>query len=501
MSTLATAPALEIDDLQGLIARSYASLKHAVYVPAAFDPQNPAGARAWVSAVAATVTSASKRSAQVKEEGRALNLAFTRSGLETLGLAPDEIATFSREFQEGMATEHRKRVLGDTEDADPGAWRWGGPTNPAIHAMLFLFADSPERLEQILAEERRRAAEHGVTLAEPLDSIMLAGDKEHFGFHDGIAQPRIAGMGGGEDAGAGPAIPAGEVVLGYPNAYGKLPESPTVAETERARQILPLRPEDPDNPGAPPRRDLGRNGSYIVFRQLEQDVRTFWRFIDERTRSGDTPDPERRKWLAAKMVGRWPNGAPLVKYPDGEPETSDLSKANDFMYKSDLQGEKCPIGAHIRRSNPRDGMQPAPAESLLVADRHRLLRRGRAYGEPVAESFDPADILSQPASANGERGLHFVCFNTDIVRQFEFVQNTWVNNMKFDGLYADPDPVIAPHCDPDQAKHPEQISSFTVQRCPVRHRETRLPRFVTMRGGAYLFMPGMKALRYLASLD
>ncbi|HYJ80256.1 MAG TPA: hypothetical protein VEW03_11665, partial [Longimicrobiaceae bacterium] len=157
------------------------------------------------------------------------------------------------------------------------------------------------------------------------------------------------------------------------------------------------------------------------------------------------------------------------------------------------------LGSHIRRTNPRDGMQTGPTDSLLVADRHRMLRRGRAYGPPLAPSFDPDDILAAPDDGQ-ERGLHFICFGTDIVRQFEFVQGTWVSNGKFDGLYADPDPVIARHCDPQQARYPEQVSSFTEPRCPVRHRERALERFVTMRGGAYFFMPGLAALRYLASL-
>ena len=144
---------------------------------------------------------------------------------------------------------------------------------------------------------------------------------------------------------------------------------------------------------------------------------------------------------------------------------------------------------------------PNTEDSLLVADRHRLLRRGRAYGPPVAASFDPADILNAPDEPGRERGLHFICFNTDIARQFEFVQNTWVNNRKFDGLYADPDPVSAPHADPATAQYGEEIGQFTVQECPVRHRIPNLPPFVTMVGGAYLFMPGIGALEYLAHAD
>jgi hypothetical protein len=109
-------------------------------------------------------------------------------------------------------------------------------------------------------------------------------------------------------------------------------------------------------------------------------------------------------------------------------------------------------------------------------------------------------MLSADDPLEGRRGLHFICFNTDIARQFEFVQNTWINNMKFDGQYHGPDPVVAPHVDPTAHPEPEEVSNFVVQRCPVRHREKGVPRFVTVRGGAYLFMPGVRALQYLSRL-
>jgi Dyp-type peroxidase family len=379
--------------------------------------------------------------------------------------------------------------------------------------MLFLYADSRERLVQMLKDEQIHADAHEVTLAVPLDSIMLSGEREHFGFHDGIAQPRIAGL--KADTSQAPkgfaapkpartnvpvtaaAIPAGEVILGYPNAYGIIPMTPTVPDRGVAQSLLALAPPDPAEPSHTSRRDLGRNGSYVVFRQLQQDVKAFWQFLDRQAGS----DGARRKLLAAKTVGRWPNGAPLVHFDAAEPDRFEMTKANAFWYKDDLAGDRCPIGSHIRRSNPRDGLLPNRADSLLVADRHRLLRRGRAYGPPLAESFDPDDILATDGS--GDRGLHFICFNTDLARQFEFVQNTWINSMKFDGLYWEPDPVVAPHLAQHEARHPEEVSRFTFMsaECPVRHRLSDLPRVVTMVGGAYLFMPGLAALRFLSRAD
>jgi len=496
VETPVATPAIEIADVQGFVARSYIKLREACYVPVFFAAAaSPEAARRWIGGVAGRVTPASKSSKEVYGERQARNVALTHAGVAALGLDETTLGTFQLEFTQGMTGEHSTRALGDTgPELDPGAWAWGGPNNPTVHAMLFLFADTPERLRELVDDEAKHAAAAGMTLGTPLDSILLEGDKEHFGFHDGIAQPRITGLKADADAASNePRVPAGEVVLGYPNAYGNYPATPSVPVTEAARKLFPVAAPDPYDSTLGERLDLGRNGSYVVFRQYAQDVKRFWEYLD--TIAGH--DPERRKKMGARMVGRWPNGAPLEEFPDAEPPTFDPARANEFMYSKDLDGQRCPLGAHVRRTNPRDGMGPTPADSLLVADRHRLLRRGRAYGLPLAPSFDPADILN--SDGGGERGLHFICFNTDIGRQFEFVQNTWVNSPKFDGLYADPDALIAPHQDPaDPATHPEEVSRLTIQKCPVRHRVSGIPRFVTIRGGAYLFMPGINALRYLS---
>ncbi|HEX6372762.1 MAG TPA: hypothetical protein VF006_27825 [Longimicrobium sp.] len=499
----APAPLVELADVQGLVARSFNGLAHGDYVPV-YLPADAAASRAWVAEMAGAVTPGDIRSGDVMKAGAARSVGFTPQGLERLGMDQASLQTFACEFLEGMTTQHKQRVMGDDGPSAPENWTWGRPERP-VHAMIFLFGNNRERLQSLVDEETARAERHGATLGAPLGSIMLNDDKEHFGFHDGIAQPRVDGFrkpdDGESDAPTEASIPAGEIVLGYTNAYGQLPDSPTVPDTAGARAVLPQAPADPDDPpGTPVRLDLGRNGSYVVFRQLEQHVKAFWSFMDAQAQH----DADRRKKLAAKMVGRWPNGAPLVRHPDAEPPQFDRATANDFMYSGDwddIRGDKCPLGSHIRRTNPRDGMEPGPAGSLLVADRHRLLRRGRAYGQPITTSFDPAEILASDKPDTG-RGLHFICFNTDLGRQFEFVQSTWVNSMKFDGLYRDADPLIGSHEDPNDPKvAPEQVTTFTEQRCPVRHQVHGLPRFVTTIGGAYFFMPGMRALRYLARLD
>ena len=159
------------------------------------------------------------------------------------------------------------------------------------------------------------------------------------------------------------------------------------------RNLLPPAPDDPSV------RDLGKNGSYLVFRHLRQDVHGFWRCLAEKA-PGKLPGDavQSSVALASKMVGRWPSGAPLVKSPAADDPA--LADDNDFMYfgSGDPDGLKCPIGSHIRRSNPRDALDPRPGSdrSIEVGKRHRILRRGRAYGPPVAASMEPADIMAKP---------------------------------------------------------------------------------------------------------
>jgi deferrochelatase/peroxidase EfeB len=171
--------------------------------------------------------------------------------------------------------------------------------------------------------------------------------------------------------------------------------------------------------------------------------------------------------------------------------------ANRFGYhKSDPQGLRCPLGAHIRRSNPRDSLDPAPgtAASLAVNATHRLLRRGRTYGPPLSTSFDPDEILQ--ADEGEERGIHFICINANITRQFEFVQRSWINNSQFDGLLDETDPLLGTRRLPSG----RPTDNFSIPGCPVRQRISGLPTFVVVRGGAYFFLPSLSAIRYLASL-
>ena len=450
---------LDLDDIQGLFARGYRRHRYARFT--IFTVREPATGGALLAWLLPHITTAAPFSADV-----ALQVAFTASGLRRLGLPDQVMAGFAAEFIQGMANSNRSRFLGDVGESDPRCWEWARPDGPPVDGLLMLYATDPDLLEGRQAELRQQLAQNGIT--EPTElPTRERGDKEPFGFHDGISQPVIAGL--PKAAQAGRTVPAGEFVLGYPNARGQLTDRPLLpASADPMRLLLP----DPAGSGAV---DLGRNGTYLVFRQLEQDVHGFWQFLDAATRRADgLEDPANRAALAAKMVGRWPSGAPLVKAPDQDIPA--LADDNDFGYRGDPLGLACPVGAHIRRANPRDSLATGRAASLDTSGLHRLLRRGRSYG---------------PDGGTGT-GLYFICLAGNLARQFEFVQHTWLNNATFNGLYNDADPLIG-------SDRPAG-ATFTVPARPVRHRHRGLPQFVRTRGGAYFFLPGVSAMRYLAQL-
>jgi Dyp-type peroxidase family len=422
--------------------------------------------------------------ADVRPDDRALNLALGPGALTKLGLSTQALATFAPDFTGGMATPFRSRILGDVDASAPERWRWGGPSTRPVDVLLLLYAREDAALASLVDEVASGLASGGLGLVERLDAAPLT-DREHFGFRDGISQPTIDGL-GRTDTSAN-TIAAGEFALGYQNEYGLYTDRPVVPASADPKNLLP------QGPGGSGERDLGRNASYLVFRQLSQDVHGFWRFVDGATRGADgTSSPLARTWLASKLVGRWPNGAPMAVSPDvDDPELSDF---NDFGYgKDDRDGLGCPVGAHIRRAHPRDSLDPSPGtdRSTALDKRHRLLRRGRDYGPAVP----PSERLTDGMAGDGDdpRGLHFICLCANITRQFEFVQHTWVNNPKFDGLYKDSDPLIG--------RRGPSGATFTVPRRPVRRRITGMPSFVTVRGGGYFFLPGLRAVRYLASLS
>jgi Dyp-type peroxidase family len=463
----ATSPRIDAADVQGLVLRGYGKLPECRYV--LLQVRDGRRACEWLGKLLPRVTSG-----QVSPDDAALQIAFTHAGLAALGLDEAALSGFSREFIEGMVSDHRSRFLGDEDDSHPAGWRWGGPSNPTIHVLLAVFADTAARLHARLMELRASLEfQAGLSEVLVLEAATLSA-VEHFGFADGISQPSIEGY--HEGPSTLHRVKAGEFLLGYVNEYGLYTDRPLIPAARDPRARLGL-----DRAGSP-RHDLGRNGTYLVFRQLRQDVPAFRATVDGRTRRADgSPDPEARALLAAKMVGRWPSGASLVLSPDADEPAA--ARSNEFRYhREDPDGQACPIGSHVRRANPRDALDPTPGSerSLGVNRRHRLIRRGRSYGAPLPEG----------ATDTADRGIFFIALNANISRQFEFVQHSWILDPRFNGLYAETDPIAGGAGD----------NQFSVAGAPTPTRVLGLPRFVNVVGGAYFFLPSLGALRFLSEL-
>lgn len=492
---------VDCGDVQGIVLRGYGELPVARFVM--LDLGDAREAKSWLGDVATRVTSAREEPAE-----RCTNFGISYRGLKKLGLDASVRAAFEPAFAEGMhggpelddgaspasgsrEPSRRSRALHDLDDQSPDRWAWGGPSAP-VDAILLLYARSDDAMRECLDRERGSFSARGIRAVTILEGVTLSGRKEHFGFRDGISQPALRNANPPTerpgvleaDRDENTAEP-GEFLLGYPDAYAQIEDGPLVPESADPSRILPLAIDD-----AAGARSLGRNGSYLAFRQLEQDVAAFWTTID-RAANGDAAE---RLRLAARMVGRWPSGAPLA-LRDKEDDPSFLDR-NDFGFAAeDALGLHCPIGSHIRRSNPRDfGGSGDPARALVVSSRHRLIRRGRPYGAPLDPDLDPAKILARSGSGesiDGARGLQFLSFQAHLERQFEFVMESWIHNAKFGGGHDETDPLLGDRGD--------GFARFTVPARPVRRRLGSLPRFVSVRGGAYFFVPGLRALRWLAS--
>jgi Dyp-type peroxidase family len=484
---------LEHDDIQGMIVYGYKDLHFSTYMflHVADGPK----ARAWLAGIIPEITDATS-----SDPGFALNIALTSGGLEALGLPVASRCTFPYEFLEGMADSVRAKRLGDTGGSSPEHWEIGGPAVDGepdrareIHMLLIVQAPTKDEVDELCRYYRTEwESDGGVREIAPAQEGYLPEDvREHFGFKDSIAQPEIEG------SPKGPAprralIRAGEFVLGYRNEYDKLPSTPTVsAAADTHNNLRRVAHEATEGgPSGQMEKDLGRNGSYLVFRKLQQDVAGFRRYL--RDNSGG--DPTQRDLLGAKLVGRWPSGAPLTLAPDrDDPRFAGKPQNNDFVYMDkDPDGYGCPAGAHIRRANPRDSLGGDPQAPLQSVKRHRILRRGVLYGDPL-----PDGVLEDDGKP---RGILFFCINTDISRQFEFVQQMWIDNPKFAGLYSDKDPLIGSNRDPSM---PEDQGPWrmTIPKQPVRRRLADLPRFVSVRGGGYFFLPGISALCFLAGVQ
>jgi Dyp-type peroxidase family len=503
---------LDFKDIQAIVLSGYGKLPLARYVFLRIE--DPRRARKWLRYLEGEVTTEAALKGRVKKL-HALNVAFTADGLRALGFGKEELDSFPPEFVEGMAKEHRARILGDTGWSSPRFWEFGGTNEDAIkqediHVVLMFFTEEcrsdttrpgPEgsRSDKLLLDrfherQRREYEAHGLKELFVQDTHLLRregegpedeGFQDPFGFRDGISQPRIEGF--APPSTQGQSIKPGEIILGYENAHGRKPDSPSVPDDWDVGNHLPDAPDSS-------RKDLGRNGSYMVIRKLWQNVEAFNAFLEKH---GDG-NPE---LLAARLMGRWRSGAPLSLSPErDDPELgADRSRNNCFAYAQDPQGLLCPVGSHIRRSNPRDALIAGDREgSLAVVARHHIIRRGRPY-------------LDEGPDAQGRvrQGIFFVALNANIRSQFEFIQHTWLNNSKFGGHYDSKDPIMGDNPDavpPPPEKPGERVpepvpGSVTLPGFPVSQRIEGLTRFVEVRGGVYCFLPGIKALRFLGTME
>jgi Dyp-type peroxidase family len=494
-------PLVDYSDVQGLVRYGYGKLTEACFL--LLRIRSPAAARRWLKT--APVTTAVEMNPPPQA---ALQVAFTCAGLQALQVPDEVIQGFAPEFISGMGGEDsRSRRLGDVGPSAPSQWRWGG-ADKSPHALAMIYAE-PGVLETWKQTVRGDSWDEAFSIVGTLEAERLV-DTEPFGFKDGISQPKIDWDGALKSAGGAQVeysnlVAVGEFLLGYPNEYGKYSTRPLVTRGgDRTAGLLPAE-EDPD------KRDLGRNGSYLVFRQLAQDVAGFWRFLDEQTKG----DPATRTKLAEAMVGRRMNGEPLAPLSvlpiEGVEQDADSVKLNQFTYESDLEGSRCPFGAHVRRANPRNGDLPYGTGGLLsrvirtlgfgrkdIRDDlvsstrfHRLLRRGRPYGPGPS-------LAGLRAGEDQERGIYFIALNASIGRQFEFVQNAWIMDTKFDGLSEESDPLLG-----NRTPVPGCLftNAFTMpQENGFRRRINGLPQFVTVRGGSYFFLPSIRVLWYLATI-
>ena len=373
----------------------------------------------------------------------------------------------------------------------PPVGSWAGQS-PAIHLLLMVNAVDEAEVEGLVGTLIAEVDAPGSGLSAV--SVQAGSRPEShvnpFGFVDGVSQPDIEGD--DRTTGRSPGVVrTGEFVLGFLNEYDVYPPSPTVPSALDPARELPAFPGDALR-GV---KDFGRNGSYLVYRKLSAEVAAFWRFVEQHVGddgSDGAPDDRNQRIvaLASKLFGRWPSGAALVLAPDRDDPA--LGGVNSFGYAdTDAEGFICPIGAHVRRVNPRDSLaMNTAAESMRSANRHRIIRRATFYGQRVVPDDFYASVA--PAGLAGDEepgGLHFFAISADIARQFEFVQQSWCNQGAFNGLVNNKDPIVGDN---------DGSGIMVLQRSPARSKIKDVPRFVTVKGGAYCFLPSLTALRFLS---
>ena len=453
---------LDVSDIQGFALKGY-NFPYARYL--LLELGEPAAARAWLLELLKVVTTGERWDIDHKPIST-VNIAFTQKGLVQLDLPLASLLSFPLEFQQGMKA--RADILGDLGTNAPERWDavW---REDRVHAWLAVNGRTSDALETCCAGMRALMAKTvGARELQAQDAcaISIAGKvstQEHFGYTDGFGNPDFKGAerqcvpGQGKLTGHGDweALATGEFLLGYADEAGELPVAP----------IPHL---------------LGRNGTFMVYRKLHQNVAAFRAYLDAKAREY----PGGKEKLAAKFVGRWRDGTPLELSPD-EPDpalVADSQRNTRFTYGGDLAGTRCPIGAHIRRTNPRDAF----GFNGGLVNRRRIMRRGLPYGEYVPEG--------QAVSDADDRGIIFMALNASIFRQFEFVQQQWIEYGNDAHQGNDKDFLLGNH---------EGKGKFVIQGTADAANPPficgGLPNFVELRGGDYFFMPGLTALAMMAT--
>ena len=439
---------LRADRIQGSVSPGFAKDEQAflwLRFPSA------SSARAWLKETVPQLTSAGEvlafralrakllaQSGPVDLRSTWVNVAFSRAGLDLLVPAP--AGTFPEPFEQGMAA--RAVLLGDT----PATWRFGGTPDTEAHALVIIGADTEADLLEALDVHRERLARHGARdifleiLGADCRGAKLPGElrgHEHFGYRDGISEPAVDGSPG-----------TGDFVLGYPDSAGEVSSSGPA---------------------------WTRDGSYLVFRRLHQDVAGFHQALDLLTKNAGLKS---RAQLGAKLFGRWPSGAKLADpIQESDPGVAAPAEYTADEYAADPNGERVPRSAHVRKAHPRD----ANSGSL----RPRLLRRGIPYGTPLAATV-PNSI---PQDDGRERGLLFAAFQADLGRQYEAVQR-WLNDRNHPVPQTGQDAVVG------QGEEPARVVLRSSNTLPTMFD---MHHYVAMTGGGYFFTPSLSAAQFLAN--
>ena len=437
---------LALDDIQALILRSrpepYVGLHAMLHI------DDAEGGRALLLRMAEHIPSAA---GWTDDRDAWMGVALSFEGLKALSVPDDSLSSFPLPFQQGMA--QRAEQLRDVGSNAPE--HWDDAFQPGTcHVALTIYARDDVALavavDQAMGELDRS---HGVTLVGQHAFGADADAKNPFGFRDSISQPTVAGSGVAALPGQERAIAAGEFILGENSETGKpvaMPEPP----------------------------ELGRNGSFVVLRKYQSRVGAFNDFIRSQLQD-QAQDEAAEELLAAKMVGRWRSGAPLPLSPEHDDPAlgADPQRNNDFDFSQDPRGLACPHAAHMRRLNPRDSQLTI----LTDVNIHRIIRRSSTFGPKWQRNLTAQDD-------HGERGIFFIFISARAYDTIEFFQQEWINRGNFIDLATERDPVVGLHDTP---------GTFTVPRVPVRQRIDGVSTFNQLRGGEYLFMPSLSALRWI----